>query len=171
MDCSTPGFPVHEQLPELTQTQTLTQTCPSSWWCHPTISSSVTPFSSCLQSFPASGSFLMNWLFTSGGWSIGASASASVLSVNIQGWFPLGLTGFISLQSKGLSRVSSSATVQKHQFLSAQPSLWSNIHICTWLLKKPQLCLYGPLSARWCLCFLICCLSLSELSFQGVCVF
>ena len=87
--------------------------------------------------------------------------------MTIQDWFPLGLTGFISLQSKGLSRVSSSATVQKHQFLSAQPSLWSNIHICTWLLKKPQLCLYGPLSARWCLCFLICCLSLSELSFQG----
>ena len=110
--------------------------CQSSQWCHPTISSCVICFSSCLQSFSASGSFPMSQLFASGGLSIGASASASVLSVNIQGWFPLGLTGFISLQSKGLSRVSSSATVQKHQFLSAQPSLWSNIHISTWLMEK-----------------------------------
>ena len=108
-----------------------------SQWCHPTISSSVTHFSSCLQSFPASGSFLMSRLFASGDQSTGASASASVLSMNIQGWFPLGLTGLISLQSKGLSRVFSTAIVQKYQFFGAQPSLWSTCHIHTWLLQKP----------------------------------
>ena len=97
-----------------------------SWWCHPTISSSVVPFSSWLQSFPASGSFLMGQLFASGGQSIGASAPASVLQMNIQDWFPLGWTGWISLQSKRLSRVFSKTTVQKHQFFSTQPSLWSN---------------------------------------------
>ena len=98
-------------------------TCPSSWWCHPTVSSSVVPFSSCLQSFPASGSFLVSQFFTSGGQSIEASASASVLPMNIQDWFPLGLIGWISLQSMGLSRVFSNITVQKHQFFSAQLSL------------------------------------------------
>ena len=97
--------------------------CPLSWWCHTTISS---PFTSCLQSFPASGFFPMSQLFASGSQSIGASASASVLPVNIQDWFPLGLTGLISLQSRGLSRVFSSTTFQKHQFFSTQPSLWSN---------------------------------------------
>ena len=97
--------------------------CPLSWWCHPTISSSVVPFSSCLQYFPASGSFLMSWLFTLGGQSIGISASASVVPMNIQGWFPLEWTGWISLQSKGLSRVFSNTTVQKHQFFSTQLSL------------------------------------------------
>ena len=90
--------------------------CPSSRWSHPTISSSVVPFSSCPQSFPASGSFQMNQLFTSGDQRIGVSASTSVLPMNIQDWFPLGLTGLISLQSKGLSRVFSNTTVQKHQF-------------------------------------------------------
>ena len=94
--------------------------CPSSGWCYPTISSSVVPFSSCLQSFPASGSFPMSQFFTSGGQNIGVSASASVLSLNIQDWFPLGLTGWISLQSKGLSRVFSNTTVQKYQFFGAQ---------------------------------------------------
>ena len=89
--------------------------CPLSQWCHPTISSSVIPFSSSFQSFPASGSFLISQFFTSGDQSIGASASASVLLMNIQGWFPLGLTGLISLKSKGLSRVFSNTTVQKHQ--------------------------------------------------------
>ena len=89
--------------------------CPLSQWCHPTISSSVIPFSSSFLSFPASGSFLISQFFTSGGQSIGASASASVLLMNIQGWFPLGLTGLISLKSKGLSRVFSNTTVQKHQ--------------------------------------------------------
>ena len=111
--------------------------CLLSRWCHPTISSSVPSFSYCPQSFPASGSFPVSWLFTSAGQSIGASASASVLPMNIQGWFPLGLTGLISLQSKGLSRVFSNTTVQKHQFFSAQLSLWFNSHIHTWLLEKP----------------------------------
>ena len=95
---------------------------PLSWWWHPTISSSVAPFSSCLQSFPASGSFQMSQFFTSGGQSIGASASASILPMNIQDWFPLGWTGWISLQSKGPSRVFSNNTVQKHQFFGAQLS-------------------------------------------------
>ena len=108
---------------------------PLSRWCHPTISSSVVPFSSWLLSFPASGSFLMSQLFTSGGQSIGASGS--VLPMNIQDWFPLGLTGLISLQSKGLSSVFSNTTVRKHHFFSDQPSLWSNSHIHTWLLEKP----------------------------------
>ena len=95
--------------------------CPSSWWCHPTIWSSVVPFSSCLQSFLASGSFPMSQFFTSGGQSTGASASASVLPMNIQDWFPLGLTGLISLQSKGLSKVSNTK-VLKHQLFGAELS-------------------------------------------------
>ena len=95
--------------------------CPSSWWCHPIIS--VVPFSSRLQSFPASGAFQMSQFFSSGGQSIGVSASASVLQMNIQDWFPLGLTGLIFLQSKGLSRVFSNTTIQKHQFFGAQLSL------------------------------------------------
>ena len=111
--------------------------CPLSQWCHPTILSSVVSFSSCLQSFPASGSFPMGQLFTSGGPSIGALASASVLPMNIQSWFSLRFTSFTSLLSKGLSRVFSSTTVQKHQVFRAQPSLWSNSHIHTWLLEKP----------------------------------
>ena len=110
--------------------------CSPSQWCHRTSSSSVIPLSSCLQSFPASGSCQMSWLFTSDGQSIGASASASVLPVNIQGWFPLGWTGLI-LQSEGLSRVFSNTTLQKHQFFGAQLSLWSNFHNQTWLLEKP----------------------------------
>ena len=97
--------------------------CPLSWWCHPTISSSVIPFSSCLQSFPASGSFQMSRLFASGGQSIGVSASASVRPMNIQDWFPLEWTGWISLQSRGLSRVFFNTTVQKHQFFGTQLSL------------------------------------------------
>ena len=111
--------------------------CALSWWCHPTISSSVIPFSSYLQSFPASGSFPMSQLFASGGQSIGVSASTSVIPMNIQDWFPLGWTGWISLLSMGLLRVFSSPTVRKHPFFSAQPSLWSNSHIRTWLLEKP----------------------------------
>ena len=97
--------------------------CPLSQWCHPTILSSVIPFSSCLQSFPASGSFPMRQLFTSGGQSIGVSASTSVLPMNFQDWCPLGWTGWISLQFKGLSRVFSNTTVQKHQLFGAQLSL------------------------------------------------
>ena len=101
--------------------------CPLSWWCYLTISSSASPFSFCLQSFPESGSFPVSQLFTSGGQSVGASASASVLPVNSQGLFPLGMTGLI-LQSKGLKRVFSNTTIQKHQFFDAQPSLWSTSH-------------------------------------------
>ena len=110
--------------------------CSLSQWCHPNISSSVVPFSSCPQSFPVSGFFQMSQLFTSGGQSIGVSASTSVLPMNIQNW-SLELTGWLSLQSKGLSRVFSNTTVQKHQFFGAQLSLKSNFHIHTWLLEKP----------------------------------
>ena len=120
--------------------------CPLNQWCHPTISPSVTPIYSSPQSFPATGSFPMSWLFPSGGQSIGTSAS--VLPVNIQGWFPLGLTGLRSLLSKGLSSIFSSTTVWKHQFFGTQPSLWSSFHICTWLLENPWLWLYRPLSAK-----------------------
>ena len=108
--------------------------CPLSQWCYLTISFSAILFSFCLQSFPASGSFPMNWLFVSGGQNI--RASASVLPMNIQGWFLLGLTGLISLLSKGLSGVFSSTTIQKHQFFGAQFSLWFNSHIRTWLREK-----------------------------------
>ena len=111
--------------------------CPLSWWCPPTISSSVIPFSACPQFFPASGCFQMSQLFPSAGQSIGISASASVLPMNTQDWSPLEWTGWISLQSKGLSRVFSNTTVQKHQFFGTQLSLQSNSHIHTWLLEKP----------------------------------
>ena len=114
-----------------------TNSCPSSQWCHPAISSSVIPFSSCPQSLPASGSFPMSQLFLWGGQSIEVSAWASVLPVNTQDWSPLEWTGWISLQSKGLSRVFSNTTVQKHQFFSAQLSSQSNSHIHTWPLEKP----------------------------------
>ena len=111
--------------------------CPLSQWCHPTISSSAVPYSSCPQYFPTWGSFPMSQLFASGGQGIGASASASVIPTNIQGRFPLGWTGWISLLSKGLSKVFSNTIVQKHQFFSVQLSLWSNSHIRTCLLEKP----------------------------------
>ena len=110
---------------------------PSSQWCHPAISSSVIPFSSCSHSLPASGSFPMSQLFTWGGQTIGVSASASVFPMNTQDWSPLGWTGWISLQSKGLSRVLSSTTVQKHQFFGTQPSSQSYSHIHTWQQEKP----------------------------------
>ena len=111
--------------------------CPSSQWCHPAISSSVILFSSCPQSLPASGSFPMSQLFARGGQSTEVSALASVFPKNTQDWSPLEWTGWISLQSKGLSRVFSNTTVQKHQFFSAQPSSQSNSHIHIWLLEKP----------------------------------
>ena len=115
-----------------------TNPCPSSQCCHPAISSSVVPFSSCPQSLPASGSFPMSQLFTSGGQNIGVSASASVCPVNTQDWSPLGWTGWISLQSKGLSTwVFSNTTVQKHQLFGTQLSSESNSHIHTWPLEKP----------------------------------
>ena len=127
----TPNFPVRHYL------WVCSDSCLLSQWCYLTISSSVIPFSFCPQSFSASGSFPMSQLFTSGGQSIGASASASVLPINIQGWFPLGWTAWISLLSKVPSRVFSSTTVQQHQFFSTQLSLWSNSHIYTQLLEKP----------------------------------
>ena len=116
IDCSTPGLPVHHQLLGFTQTHVHR-------WCHPAISSSIIPFSSRLQSFPESRSFPMSQFFKSGSQRIGVSASPSVLPMNIQDWFPLGWTGWISLKSKGLSRLFSNATVQKHQFFGAQLSL------------------------------------------------
>ena len=133
MDCSMPGLPV---CPSPTP-RVYSNSCPLSRWCHPTTSSSVIPFSSHLQSFPASGAFQMSQFFTSGSQSIRVSSSTSVLPMNTQDWFPLGWTGWISLQSKGLSRVFSNTTVQKHQFFNTQLSLWSNSHIHTWLLEKP----------------------------------
>ena len=119
----TPWTAAHQASPSITNSQSSLNSCPLSQSCHPTISSSVVPLSSCPQSFPASGSFQMNQLFASGSQSIGVSASTSVLPINTQDWFPLEWTGWISLQSKGLSRVFSNTTVQKHQFFSAQLSL------------------------------------------------
>ena len=154
-DCNTQGFPILHHLPESAKIHVL--------WVGDAIQSShLKPFSSsCPQSFQASGSFPMSQLFQSGDQSIGASAPASVLSVNIQGWFPLGLTGLILLLYKGLSRVFSSTTIQKHEFFGTQPSLRSSSHIRTWLLETLYLWLYRPLLEKWCLCFLICCLGLS----------
>ena len=130
MDCSMPGFPIHYQLPEFTQTHV-------HWVGDATQQAhSVILFSSCLQSFPAPGSFLMSRFVASGGQSIGISVSTSVPPMNTQDWSPLGWTGWISLQSKGLSRIFSNTTVQKRQFFGAQLSLWSNTHIHTWLLEK-----------------------------------
>ena len=127
----------HTRLPCLSPTpRAFSNLCPLSQWCHPTISSSVIPFSSCLQSFPASESFPMSQLFSSGH-SIGASTSALILPMNIQNWFPLGSTYLISLLCKKLLRLFSSTTVRRHQFFSTQPSLWSSSHICTGLLGKP----------------------------------
>ena len=123
VDCSMPGFPVLHNLPEFAQTHV--------HWISDAIQSSVIPIFTCPQSFPASGSFPMNQLFVSGGQNIWPLAS--VLPMHIQGWFLFGLTGLISLLSKGVSRVFSSPTVRKHRFLGAQPFLWSNSHIYTWL--------------------------------------
>ena len=133
--------------------------CLLSLWCHPTISFSVACFSPCPQSFPASGSFLMSPLFASGGQSIGASTSASVLPMNIQGSFPLGPNGLISLSPRTAHE--SSLAPQFKSIHSSQPSLWSSSHIRTWLLEKPHLWLFKPLSAKWCLCFLVYYLGLS----------
>ena len=122
--------------------------CPSSWWCHPVSSSSVVPFSSCPQSLPASESFPMSQLFTWGGQSTGVSALASFLPKKSQGWSPLEWAGWISLQSKGLSRVFSNTTVQKHQFFGAQFASQFNSRIHTWPLEKPWPWLDGPLLAK-----------------------
>ena len=123
--CSSPTPGVHSN------------SCPSSWWCHPAISSLLVPFSSCPQSIPASESFLMSQLFAWGGQSTGVSALASFLPKKSQTWSPSEWTGWISLQSKGLSRVFSNTAVQKHQFFGTQPSSQSNSHIHTWPLEKP----------------------------------
>ena len=120
---ATPRMAAHQASLSFDCPGACSNSCSVTWWCHPTISSSVSPFTSCPQSFPASGSFLVSHLFTSCGQNIGASAL-------VQGWFPLGLTDLNSMQPKGLSRVFFNITVQKHQFL------WSNSHIHTWLLKK-----------------------------------
>ena len=128
--------PQHQASLSFTISQSLLKLCPLSRWCHPAILSSVTIFSSCLLSFPASGSFQVSQLLASVCQSIGVSASVSVLPMNIQGWFPLGLTGLITLQSKGLLGVFSNTTVQKHQFFDTQLSLWSNSYIQKWLLEK-----------------------------------
>ena len=122
--------------------------CPLTQWCCPIISFSIIPFSYCLQSLLASEPFPMIQYFASGGQSIGVSVSASVLPMNIQDWPPLGLTGWISLQPKGLWRVFSNITIQKHQFSGAQLSLWSNSHSHTWLLEKPYLWLDEPLLGK-----------------------
>ena len=139
MNCSTPGLLVHHQLPEFTYTHV--------HWVSDAIqpSHAAIPFSSHLQSFPASGSFQMSQFFASGSQSIGVSASTSVLLMNTQDWSLLGWTGWISLQSKGFSRVLSNTTIQKHQFFGAQLSLQSNTHIHTWLLVKP----YHWLDGTW----------------------
>ena len=142
MNCSMPGFPVHHQLLELVQThahQVRDAVQPSP----PLLSSSPPAFSLSHHQ----GLFLSQF-FESRGQNVGVLASASVLLMNIQDWFPLGLTGLISLKSKGLSRVSSNTTVQKHQFFGAQLSLWSNFHMDTWLLEKPERWLDGPLLAK-----------------------
>ena len=129
MDCSTPGFPVHHQLLEFTQTLV--------YWVGDAIQSTRRPLLLLPSVFPSIKAFSNESVLPSGGQNIGVSASAAVLPMNIHDWFPLWLTGLISLQSKGLSRVFSNTTVQKHQFFGAQPSLWSNSHIHTWLLEKP----------------------------------
>ena len=134
MDCS---MPARLSCPSPTP-RVYSESCPSRWWCHPTISSSVVPFSSCLQSFPGSGSFPVSWFFASSGQSTGVSTSASVLLMNIQDWFPVGWTGWISLQSKGLSTVFSNTTVQKHQFFS----------ILSVYLLFPFPCLVQPLPSH-----------------------
>ena len=157
MDCSAPGFPVLHYLLEFALTYPLSQ------WCHPTISSSGAPFSSCPQSFPASWSFPISQLFASGGQSIGASALASVLPMNIQGCFPLGLTGLISLQSKGLSRVFSSTMIWKHQLFNYSVlSLLYGLTLTSlhdyWKSHNYD---YRPSSTKWCVCLLICCVDLS----------
>ena len=151
LSCSSPAqlFTPHElqhiRLPYSSPIpRAYSNSCPSHWWCHPAISSSVVPFSPCFQSFSASRSFPVSQFFVSGGQSTGVSASASVLPMNIQEWSPLRLSGWISSNFKGLSRVFSNTTVGKHQFFGAPLSLYSKSHIHTWLLEKPQLWLGGP---------------------------
>ena len=150
-DCNMPGLPVHHQLPEFTQTYI--------HWVSDAIKPSQPLFSPSPPAFNLSQhQGLFKWISSSHQVAkVLVLASVSVHPMNIQDWLPLGWTGWISLQSKGLSRVFSNMTVQKHQFFGTQPSLWSNSHIHTWLLKNP----YEPLLKKWSLCFLICCLGFS----------
>ena len=134
---ATPWIAAHQASLSITNSQSLLKLMSIGWWCHPAISSPVVPFSSCPQSLPATGSFPMSQLFAWCGQSIGVSASTSVLPMNTQDGSPLGWTGWISLQSKGLSRVFSNTTVQKHQFFCAHLSSQSNCHIYTWPMEKP----------------------------------
>ena len=134
---ATPWIAARQASLYITNSRSSLRLHPSSQWCHPAISSSVVPFSSCPQSLLASESFSMSQLFTRGGQSTGVSALASVLPKDTQGWSPSEWTGWISLQSKGLSRVFSNTTVQKHQFFGTQLSSQSNSHIHTWPLEKP----------------------------------
>ena len=162
---ATPWTAARQVSLSFTISQSYSNSCPLSWWCHPTISSPSSPAFNLSQHQV----FFSESVLLISGQSIGVSASASVLLVNIQGWFSLGWTGLISLKSKGLSRVFSSTAVLKHQFFGSQSSLWSNSHVHKWLLEK--LWLYGPLSAKWYLCFLIHSLGLSWLFFQGASIF
>ena len=147
-DCLRPHEPQHTRPPCPSPTSGVhPNPCPSSQWCYLATSSSVVPFS-CPRPLPESGSFPMSQLYTWGAQSIGVSASTSVLPMNTQDWFPLGWTGWISLQSKELSRVFSNTTVQKHQFFGTQLSSQSNSHIHTWLLEKPWVWLDGPLLVK-----------------------
>ena len=134
---ATPWITARQASLSITKSQSSPKSHPSSWWCHPAISSSVVPFSSCPQSLPASESFPMSQFFAWGGRSTGVSASGSVFPMNTQAWSPLGWTGWISLQSNGLSRVFSNTTAQKHQFFGSQLSSQSRYHIHTWPLEKP----------------------------------
>ena len=154
-NCNRPGFPVLHCFLEFAQTHV--------HWVSDAIQPSrpLSSLSPPALNLSQNESFPVSLFFASGGQSIWALASASVLLMNIQGWFPLGLTGLISLLSKGLLRVFSNTTIRKHQFFGTQPSLWSSSHIHTWLLEKPWLWLDGPLSAKWCLYFLIGCLGWS----------
>ena len=140
-DSVTPWTAAHQAPRSFTISPICSKSCPSSWWCYLITSSSATPFFSCPQSSPALGSFPVSQLFTSDGQSI--RASTWVFPINIQCWFPSGMTGLISFKSKELSRVFFSTTVWKHQFFGTQLSLGSNFHMRTWLLQKPQLWLYG----------------------------
>ena len=127
----TPWTAAYQASLSFTISRVCSNSCPLNWWCHLTISSFVAPLSSCPQSFPASGSFPVSWLFTSDDHSIGTSVLESVLLMKIQGWLPLGLTGLVSLQFQGPSRVFSNTTIQNHEFFSAQPSFWSNSYMTT----------------------------------------
>ena len=149
MDCSTPGFPILHYFLEFVQTH-----CPLIRWCHPTISSSVAHLSSCPQSFLASGSFPVSQVFASGGQSI--AALATVLPMNIQSWFPLGLSGLISLMSKGFSRVFSSTTVQRHQFFGVQTSFWSKLQVVSTANSQWHLCASQTVSKNTYTAVLVC---------------